>query len=336
MKDPTPFKLSRKNREFRDSVLEKVPTSHRKALKTFIEEKLRELQLGEEFADEFIQSGLWKNTSDVELIGFLFQQDISGDAEERPLEQMSRRLILETGLEFQDREQERGFRAFVSRAFQISLTTEFEERFKDREAEGGRLLRDFLNRRDEASLRALIAWGTGQTHRHKLSLYWHPEYGPGSKARQEISSMVAEALWERISQLPDFKDSLRQRLERMLQGAYNRIPENAYASVLEKLRRLKDRASKTLPLEGHQAGDDADPVLEHQVLRENALVRSQLEEEFRTLRTSIASHPDLSRQDKQVCKLMIEGFTQSEIGKKLGKSQQALSKQLKKINSKLK
>lgn len=316
------IQLTEDDSKFVDQMVDKVPVTARHQIRREMEELFKLEALAKRFAGECFPPDLWHHCSDEELTAWM------GLPSEQPaaLRELTDHFLEEFEGQFESTDERDEFRVFVTLALRASLTQEYGRRFEKQEQAPGRALRHFLNERSDETRKKLIK----QTTR---SWWEHPEL-LGTEGRKELGSMAIEALWKRISQLPNFKARLGERLGAMLAGDYNRIPENARASVVGQLQTLAGRSM--ISLDDLPESLEGDAPEEHRILTEYAAHRSEEERKHQVLIDHILEHEDISEKDKELLSLHFrEGFIQEEIARIQGRTQSAVSQQLSRLLAQL-
>lgn len=112
-----------------------------------------------------------------------------------------------------------------------------------------------------------------------------------------------------------------EQMRLMLRGTYNKIPSNARRSVVSRFEVLKEKSDATCSL------DDERILVEFAPTGPN--------EDGVDLPLQTADRQRLSENDEELLRMRMEGLTQKEIARRLGKSQPAVSQQLARIREKL-
>jgi hypothetical protein len=223
-------------------------------------------------------------------------------------------------------------RSYLEIALHIRLLEEFQNRRNQKENAYGRAARAFLIEQNEVATKDLTDMAIGRR------LRFHPEYA-GIEGKQEISSMILEALMNRLAQYFDQPNkelsNLGLRLLASMRGELNYVPKNAHREVLDHLERLsKDKDMRVFDkpnLKDDNEDNDSEDFMESFP----DLNKDQTTIQKKIYLDRILASPKLTSTQKLIVDRVLEGKTQTEIADECGISQQAIGKQLRSIAIKI-
>ncbi len=220
--------------------------------------------------------------------------------------------------------------AVIMQLWQVVLLGEYERRRDEVEHEGGKAVRTFIVDRDPSVLGVVWRWAN-------RGFRFHPDPMEKGARKEEITSEAHVNFFERIANYSggfDYKRFLDQ-----LKGELNRIPgrvRDTLRTRLENLLMLRELTRELPEITGRGSEGEAWNRDDYEILPEPLTDRSAESAEDKVLlECCFQEARDLSPRDQVIVEMTYEGFTQEEIGKKVGLTRSAVSKRRKVLFEKI-
>jgi len=237
-----------------------------------------------------------------------------------------------------------------------SLLMQLSRRKQAKETPGSKAAMSFLVNADAAareegrsSIYAADALQALEDATEKLTaistehLTWHPELSDKEQAREEIRSMAQEGLVERLGPILNDPDPLRARLLAAIDGSLKGLPDNVRISVRGRLETI-DRHQDIVADERHRILDESNILVERVFDNEEGRLVPEpiahhqpedhllLKEQDATVEIALS---ELSEEERTIVEMTMDGYSQDEIGERLGKSRSAVAKKLERLKPKV-